>query len=137
MKNLILILLFLFPVSVMAQIDGNQIRYRPLEITATSYAITNQDRGRAIIFCNTSPIAVTIGRAGLSGNYPSGWYVHIKNRCAGTVTLTPTTSNVDGTTSITLTNGQGVQLLSNGSNYRTEFNGTGTSGGGGGDGVWG
>jgi hypothetical protein len=44
----------------------------------------------------------------------------VQNRGAGTLTITPTTSTVDGASSLALTTGQGRRIASDGTNYFTQ-----------------
>lgn len=83
--------------------------------TGTTYAILTGDRGKVVTFSNASSIAATIAAAGAS--FPDGWYVVLVNRGVGTVTLTPTTSTVDGAATLVLKTNQGITLYSDGSNY--------------------
>lgn len=88
--------------------------------TGTSYAIQNSDCGNLVTFSNAGTVTATIAQAGSGGNFISGWSSHLENRGAGAVTVTPSTSTIDGGTSITLSTNQGVVLFSDGTNYFTE-----------------
>lgn len=92
--------------------------------TNTSITITSSDRGRLLVCNNASPVAVTLPQAGSS--FPNGWYVCLHNRGAGTVTITPTTSTIGGSATLTLTTGQGALVVSDGTNYNI-FQGQPTS----------
>lgn len=88
----------------------------------TSYAIVASDRNKIVTFSNASPVAVTIPQAGTTGalpNFANLFKTTLINLGAGAVTLTPTTSTVDGQTSITLQQNQGVTLYSDETNYFT------------------
>jgi hypothetical protein len=87
--------------------------------TTTSEAITDSDRGKVITFSNAGAIAATIAQAGAAGNFADGWYTYLENIGAGAVTLTPTTSTVDGAATLVLQTNQGVLLFSDGTNYKT------------------
>jgi len=86
--------------------------------TGTTYAFANSNRGNLVTFSNTSAIAATIGQAG--STFPDGWYVLVQNRNSGIVTITPTTSTIDGATSLRLRIGEGAIIVSDGTNYYTE-----------------
>lgn len=86
--------------------------------TGTSYALVTGDRGKAVTFNNASAIAASIQAAGSTG-FPSGWYAELVNLGNGVVTLTPTTSAVDGAASITLAVHDNICLFSDGTNYFT------------------
>lgn len=85
--------------------------------TGTSYTVVTGDRSKLVTFSNASAIAVTLPQAGTS--FPSGWFVFTENRGLGTVTITPTTSTIDGAASIKLPSGYGVLIASDGTNYYT------------------
>lgn len=83
----------------------------------TTYTLLNTDRSKLLTFKNAAAIAVTLPVIGAT--FPLGWQCLISNQGAGTATLTPTTSTIDGAASLTLTTGQGVTLISDGTNYFT------------------
>ncbi len=85
--------------------------------TGTSYAILNGDCGKLVTQANGSAIADTIAQAGSGGNFAAGWYADLQNTGAGTITVTPTTSTINGGSSLTLLTGQGVRIVSDGTNY--------------------
>lgn len=86
--------------------------------TGTSYSVQSSDRAKLVTCTNGSPIAVTLPQAGSS--FPSGWFCHVQNRGAGLVTITPTTSTIDGAASLTLRQDEGALIVSNGTNYFTQ-----------------
>jgi hypothetical protein len=88
--------------------------------TTTSEALANSDLGKLVTFSNAGAIAATIAQAGSGGNFAAGWVTSLKNLGAGTVTLTPTTSTVDGAATVVLLPGQGLDLYSDGTNYFTQ-----------------
>lgn len=88
--------------------------------TTTSEAILNADCGKLDTFSNAGAVAVSIAQAGSGGLFVSGWSVWLENLGAGTVTITPATSTIDGAATLTLTTNQGVQLFSDGTNYFTQ-----------------
>lgn len=88
--------------------------------TGTSYTVLNSDSRKLISFSNASAIAVTLPQAGASSSFLSGWFADVQNRGPGTVTITPTTSTIDGVASVVLTAGQGLKIVSNGTNYFTQ-----------------
>jgi hypothetical protein len=96
--------------------------------TGTSYTVVDGDRGKLIAQSNAGAIAYTLPNAAGAG-FDAGWYVAIQNRGAGTVTITPTTSTIDGAASLALTQNQGAWIFSDGTNYFTQ---RGIGGGGGG-----
>jgi len=87
--------------------------------TTTSEAISDSDRAKLVTFSNTSAVAATIAQAGAGGLFVNGWYCDLVNENTGTVTLTPTTSTIDGNATLVLQRGEGVRLVSDGANYFT------------------
>jgi hypothetical protein len=86
--------------------------------TGASYAIATSDKGKIVTRSNAGAMSDTIAAA--SSGFGSGWACDYQNRGAGTVTLTPTTSTIDGGASLVLTSGQGCRLVSDGANYFTQ-----------------
>jgi hypothetical protein len=86
----------------------------------TSYTLQDPDCTKLVTFSNASAVAVSLPRAGASGWFASGWTVDLQNRGAGTVTITPVTSTIDGAASLTIPQSAGVRIVSDGANYYTE-----------------
>lgn len=86
--------------------------------TGTAYTYVTGDKGKLVTHSNAAAIAGTLPQAGAS--FPAGWWMDVQNTGAGTLTITPTTSTVDGAASLALTIGQGVRLVSSGANYFTQ-----------------
>lgn len=94
--------------------------------TGTSYTYVTGDKGKLVTHSNAGAIAGTLPQAGAS--FPAGWWMDVQNRGAGTLTITPTTSTIDGASSFALTTGQGCRIASDGTNYFTQ-RGAGSGGG--------
>ena len=118
---LTIIVLFAFVISAKAQTVVRATNQIINPQTGTSYAIPSSSAGKLITACNASAQSYTIAQAGTSG-FAVGWFADLKNICAGTVTLTPATSSIDGETAITITSGQSIRINSDGSNYFTGYN---------------
>lgn len=84
--------------------------------TGTTYTVLSTDRHTIVTFNNASSVAVTLPQANSTG-FTDGFIFQAKNIGAGTVTITPTTSTIDGAATITLTTGQSVTIASNNTNY--------------------
>lgn len=87
--------------------------------TGTTYTFLNSDcdpQGRKIVsFSNAAAIAVTLPQAGASGQFVSGCFITVKNvgvPGSGTVTVTPTTSTIDGVTTATIPAGGSAVIYS-------------------------
>ena len=85
--------------------------------TGTTYTVVEADRGKHVTLSNASTIAVTLPQS-TSSAFVSGWYAVFENIGAGTVTITPTTSTINGGASIKLGTGEAVLVTADGTNYR-------------------
>ena len=97
--------------------------------TGTTYAVVASDENKVVSFSNAGSVAVTLPVATTSG-FGVGAVFHWVNLGAGTVTVTPTTSTINGAATLVLTTGQSTDVYSDGTNYLA-FLGSGTGGGGG------
>jgi hypothetical protein len=95
----------------------------------TSYTVVDGDCGKLVSFNNAAAVAVTLPQANGS-TFVSGWSVDFQNRGAGTVTITPTTSTINGAANFLLTQNQGMHCQSDGTNYTCVL-GVGAGGGSG------
>lgn len=93
--------------------------------SGANYAIVSADGGKLVSLTNGSAQTPTLPNA---TTLPAGWFVSVENRGAGTQTITPATSTIDGAASLALTTNQGVQIFSDGTNYFTQ-RGVGGAGG--------
>lgn len=89
--------------------------------TGTTYTVLGgdggtSDRGKFITVSNTSAVAVTLPQAGTTG-FSNGIFFTIKNVGAGAVTITPTTSTIDGVSTLKLLKYQSATIFSDGTNY--------------------
>ena len=97
--------------------------------TGTSYTFFFSDLGKLVTFTNSSGISATLPTAGSAG-FSAGWIVDIENLGAGVVTLTPQSGTIDGLSSLGITQNQGLRVVSDGANWKTQ---RGMGGGGGGN----
>jgi len=86
--------------------------------TGTTYTVVDGDRAKLLTLSNASPVAVTLPQANATTTFVSGWFVDVMNKGAGTVTITPTTSTINGASSLNLVTGAGVRIVSDGTNYQ-------------------
>lgn len=86
-------------------------------VVGTTDTILATDRGKLVTYSNGSSIAVTLPQA--TGGFVSPFYVSVRNLGVGTVTITPTTSTIDGAASLALTTGQSADIYSDSTNYST------------------
>ena len=85
--------------------------------TGTTYTVLNSDNCKKVSLSNSSAVAVTLPQAGANGNFGNSWTTTFVNLGSGAVTITPTTSTIDGLSSRVLQQFQGLQVTSNGANY--------------------
>lgn len=85
--------------------------------TGTTYAIQQGDQAKLTTFSNASAVAVSLAQAGGGGNFQSGWDATFVNLNTGVVTITPATSTINGSASLSLKQGQHARIFSDGTNY--------------------
>src|SRR5436190_1647680 len=91
-------------------VSGTIIAVGPVRTqTTTSDTFLDGDCGKLVTHTNGSAIAVSLPQANGS-TFKSGWFVKVQNRGAGTVTITPVISTIDGAASLTLLTGDGAEL---------------------------
>ena len=86
--------------------------------SGTTYTLLDADQEKLVTVNNIAPVAVSLAQAGASSQFVNGWHVTLINKGAGTVTITPTTSTINGNTSTTLTTGYTLDIWSDGTNYQ-------------------
>lgn len=84
--------------------------------TGTSYAVLATDIGALVTLTNSAAIAVTLPQA--TGSFGVGWFAHFANIGTTTVTITPTTSTINGAASFILAPGQSITVFSDDTNYQ-------------------
>lgn len=86
--------------------------------TGATYTFVPTDKGKLVTFANAGAVAVTLPQANTVG-FIAPWYVFVMNIGPGTVTITPTTSTIDGVATLVLYPGQGRPIFSDSVNYET------------------
>lgn len=84
--------------------------------TGTSYTLLASDKGKLVVFNNSSPVAVTLPQAGTPG-FDAFAKFNVLNLGAGTVTVTPTTSTINGGATKTYAQNTSGAIVSDGTNY--------------------
>lgn len=84
--------------------------------SGTSYTILNTDRQGLITFSNSSATAVSLPQA--AGNFGSNFHIGLANINTGLVTITPTTSTINGGSSAILPNNWYAYIYGDNTNYR-------------------
>lgn len=93
----------------------------------TTYTFASADNGKLTTFSNAASIAVTLPQATTAG-FTVGAGFDVQNLGAGTATITPTTSTINGGATLALATGQGAHIVSDGTNYSAQV-WTSTAGG--------
>lgn len=84
--------------------------------TGTSYTFLSSDWGKLVTFSNGSAIAATLPQAN-SDTFPNGYYFDVVNLGVGALTITPTTSTIQGGATLVLSTGEGARIVSDGTDY--------------------
>lgn len=95
----------------------NQKRRTRNTQTGTTYTYLITDNGKHVTHSNASSIAGTLPQA-TATTFVDGFEMLVENVGAGTLTITPTTSTINGAASITLPTGTYAIVTSDGTNYR-------------------
>lgn len=115
-------------------VDGTTKKAKSLNVTGrginpqtgTTYTYLTTDFGKLVTHNNGASIAGTLPQSGAT--FPAKWYMFVQNYGAGVLTITPTTSTIDGATTLVLNQNEGALIVSDGTNYFT-MRGKGGSGG--------
>lgn len=87
--------------------------------TGASYTYLTSDHTKLVTASNAAAQAYTLPQAGTT--FPAGWFVDAYNKStnqAGIVTITPTTSTIDGAATLVLNPGGAARIVSDGTNYQ-------------------
>jgi hypothetical protein len=87
--------------------------------TGTLFTIPAFDGSKLITFSNGSAITANLPQAGTTG-YTHGWRTYVEDLGAGTVTLTPATSTINGAATLAVATGTGCGIVSDGTNYQID-----------------
>jgi hypothetical protein len=89
-------------------------------VTVTSDTILAADRGGRVTYNNVGAVAVALPQAGTTG-FAQGFIFMIKNKGAGTVTITPATSTIDGGATLAMAQNRTcfIYLDGTGTNYES------------------
>jgi hypothetical protein len=87
------------------------------EQTGTSYTYVDGDRAKQVTHSNANAIAGTLPQAGASSEFIDQWFTDVYNKGIGLVTITPTTSTINGAATLVIPRGMNAHIISDGSNY--------------------
>lgn len=83
----------------------------------TSYAMLSSDAGKFMTFSNAAAVAVSLSVASAAG-FTAGYSFDVQNLGVGAVTITPTTSTINGAATLVITQNKGCSVTSDGTNYQ-------------------
>jgi len=84
--------------------------------TGTTYTVLSSDACKLVTFSNGSAVAVTLPQA--TGSFAAGFAFDVQNKGAGAVTITPTTSTINGSATLVVNQNTGCSIVSDGTNYQ-------------------
>jgi hypothetical protein len=85
--------------------------------TGTTYTVPAKDRGKLVTHSNGSATAVTLPVASATG-FGADWSYMTVNLGVGAVTITPTTSTINGAATLVLNQNEGAIIISDGTDYK-------------------
>ncbi len=119
MKNLSRLIPLLLVVNLLRAQQPSPLGSPPNAQSGTTYTFAATDCGRLVTLSNGSAIAVTLPVATAAG-FGNGCWIDATDLGAGTATITPTTSTINGASTYVLTTNQGVHIVSDGTNYQVQ-----------------
>lgn len=84
--------------------------------TAASYTVLSTDMGKTVTHSRSTAIAESLPQAGTTG-FAAGVSYNEINLGSGTETITPTTSTINGASTLALTQNQSAYIISDGTNW--------------------
>lgn len=87
--------------------------------TGTSYTFQGSDLGKLVTFNNASSIAATLPQA-TAATFASGTTFTVANLGAGVLTITPTTSTINGASTFVVNQNRSLTIFSDGTNYQID-----------------
>lgn len=86
-------------------------------ISGATQTIADTDAGRFFSYTNAGGCAVSLPQAGSGTNFPASTGFWAINNSAGSVVITPTTSTINGSATLSLSSGDSCVVVSDGANY--------------------
>jgi hypothetical protein len=103
-------------------VTGNQIHLTAELHTTTSYTVLPGDCGKLLSFSSGSATTITIPPATLSSMRPGCW-MDFQNTGAGSATITPSGSTIDGLSTATLDAGHSIHMVYTGGGFLSTHDG--------------
>lgn len=86
-------------------------------VTGTTDTLVDGDCFGQVTYNSASAVAVSLAQAGASNAFVAGWNCFVRNTNTGAVTITPTTSTINGAATLVLQNSDAALIVSDGTNY--------------------
>jgi hypothetical protein len=86
----------------------------------SSYTLQPEDNGKLIVFSSASAITMTLPNPTVTLWVGGEFTISVANIGAGAVTISPSSATIDGQSSLVLTQGSGVELFCDATNYFTQ-----------------
>jgi hypothetical protein len=102
------------PITTTGTISGTYVNRA---VTTTSDTILSTDACKIVTYSNASAIAVALPQA--TGSFAAGYSFDVENKAAGLVTVTPTTSTINGAATLTVAQNTGCTIWSDGANWQS------------------
>lgn len=94
------------------------VPFQVLNAKTADYTFLGSDCSKIIAFSSTGALSATLAQAGVT--FFTGCYIDVKNIGTAAVTITPTTSTIDGRSSVILAPGAGIRIVNDSANYWTQ-----------------
>ncbi len=94
-------------------LDGHEV----VTVSTTSHTTAPSDQGKMLVTTNGGATGISLPQALAANNFGNGAQIWVFVSGAGTVTITPTTSTINGAATLVLATSEGAMIVSDGANY--------------------
>ena len=102
--------------------SGTLTNVRPVNPQiGTTYVFVAGDHAKLVTFANAAAIAASLSQA--TSTFGAGWFVDVVNFGPGVLTITPTTSTINGQPTLVLNRLESARIISDGTNYQAQLQG--------------
>lgn len=101
------------PITTTGTVSGT---YTQRSTSGTTDTVLSSDACKIVTYNNASPVAVTLPQA--TGSFGAGFSFDVENLGAGLVTITPTTSTINGSSTLTVATKTSCTIWSDGTNWQ-------------------
>lgn len=104
---------------VVASINTPKAFYNGTHNVTTGYTMASTDEAKLTACTGAGAVAISLPAAS-SGGFTNGAWFDLTNNATGNCTITPTTSTINGASTLVLPPGAGARLFSDSSNYTAQ-----------------